>query len=215
MPIGLQMRLLNDKKKEFYFKSTTKDIIKTKEDKEDFVNNNICRLCEKEIIDNQVRDHCRLTGKNRGPAHSKCKINVEQSQSNFVSVILINFSNYDCHLFFKKIVDLKKDKVEFKIIHETNEEYISIRYGCVRFIDSYRILSSGLDKLVETFVDNSHKSLENFKKGIIGDNNILTLIVIEMEKLLNKDGKHKASKNLRKDYPDKTKELEEALLNDM
>ena len=62
---------------EFYFRSTTKDIIKTKEDIENFVNNNICRLCEKEIIDNQVRDHCHLTRKYRGPAHSKCKINVK------------------------------------------------------------------------------------------------------------------------------------------
>ena len=36
-----------------------------------------------------------------------------------------------------------------------------------------------------------------------------------MEKLLSRDEKHKASEDLRKDYPDKIKELEEALLNDM
>ena len=41
-------------------------------------------------------------------------------------------------MFFKKLVDLKKDKVKFKIIPKTNEEYIAVKYGCIRFIDSYR-----------------------------------------------------------------------------
>ena len=51
--------------------------------------------------------------------------------------------------FFKKLVDKKKDKVDFDIIPKTNEEYISVTYGCIRFIDSYRFLSSGLDSLVK------------------------------------------------------------------
>ena len=37
---------------------------------------------------------------------------------------------------FKKLVDEKNDKVKFGIINETNEEYISVTYGCIRFIDS-------------------------------------------------------------------------------
>ena len=113
---------------------------------------------------NKDRDYCHLTRKYRGPAHSKCKINVEQSQSNFISGMLHKFSNNDCHLLFKTLVDRKKDKVEYKIIPKTNEKYISIWYGCVRFNNSYRFLSSSLDKLVETLADNSHKSLENSKK---------------------------------------------------
>ena len=48
--------------------------------------------------------------------------------------------------FFEQLVDKKKDKVEFKVITNTIEEYVSIRYGCIRFIDSYRSLSSSLDK---------------------------------------------------------------------
>ena len=34
------------------------------------------------------------------------------------------------------------------------EKYVSIQVGCLRFLDSYRFLSSGLDKLV--------RSLDNF-----------------------------------------------------
>ena len=47
--------------------------------------------------------------------------------------------------FCKKLVDKRKDKVDFDIIPKTNEEYISVTYGCIRFIDSYRFLAIGLD----------------------------------------------------------------------
>ena len=46
-----------------YFKITKKDIIMKQEDEEDCKNNNICRLCEKNIEFDKVRDHCHLTGK--------------------------------------------------------------------------------------------------------------------------------------------------------
>ena len=49
----------------------------------------------------------------------------------------IIFSNYDCHLFFKKLIDRKPDNINLNVIPKTNEEYISVTYGCIRFIDSY------------------------------------------------------------------------------
>ena len=67
-----------ENKMAFYFKNTKNDIIMTKEDEEDFENNNICRFCEKEILSDKVRDHCNLTGRYRGPSHNVCNINVKQ-----------------------------------------------------------------------------------------------------------------------------------------
>ena len=151
----------------FYFKKTIKDINMIDEDEEDFKNINICRFCEKIIESDKVRDHCHLTGKYRRPAHSKCNINVTQKQSDFKPFIFHNFWNDYCHMFFKKLVDKKKNKVDSEIIPKTNEEYISLNYGCIRFIDSYRFLSSGLDSLVKTLIDNSHKTLKNLKKEIV------------------------------------------------
>ena len=87
----------------FYFKNTKKDIIMTEEDEEGFRNNNICRFCEKSIESDKVRDHCHLTGYYRGPAQSKCNNKVTQDQSNYLPYIFHNFSNNDCHMFFKKI----------------------------------------------------------------------------------------------------------------
>ena len=63
-------------------------------------------------------------------------------------------------MFFKKLVDLKKDKVKFKIIPKTNEEYIAVKYGCIRFIDSYHFLSESLDKLVKKLDEDDFKILK-------------------------------------------------------
>ena len=43
---------------------------------------------------------------------------------------------------------------EPKIIPKSLENYVSVQVGCLRFLDSYRFLSSSLDKIV--------KSLDNF-----------------------------------------------------
>ena len=117
-----------------YFKNTNKDIIVTEKDEEDYRKYKICRFCEKNIESDKVRDHCHLTGNYRGPAHSKCNIKVIQHRSTFMPFIFHNFSNFDCHLFFKNLVNKKNGKVNFKFIPKTNEEYISVKYECIRFI---------------------------------------------------------------------------------
>ena len=149
-----------ENKMAFFFKSTKKDIFMKQEDKEDFDNNNTCRFCEKEILSDKVRDPCHLTGKYKGPAHNTCNINVKQKDSNFIPFAFHNYSNYDCHVFFKRLVDLKNDEVKFKIIPKTNEEYISVTYGCIRFIDSYRSLSESLDKLVKNLDEDDFQILK-------------------------------------------------------
>ena len=80
----------------------------TEDDEEDYRNNNICRFYEKEVLSDKVRDHCHLTGINRGPGHNACNINVKQNYSNFITFAFHNFSIYDCHMFFNRLVDIKK-----------------------------------------------------------------------------------------------------------
>ena len=97
-----------EKKLSFSFKNTNKFVFITEEDKEDYRINKICRFCEKELIIDEVSDHCHLTGKNRGPARSKCKIKITQKQGKFLQFIFHNVSIYDCHLFSKKLVGLTR-----------------------------------------------------------------------------------------------------------
>ena len=175
-----------ENKMAFYFKNTKKDIIMTEEDEEEFRKNNICRFCEKIIESDKVRDHCHLTSKCRRPAQSNCNINVTQDQSIFIPFIFHNFSNYDCHMFFKKLVDKRNDKVKFDMIPKTNEDYISVTYGCIRFIDSYRFLSSGLDSIVKTLVVNSHKTLKNLKEEFFDKVELLDIVnkIVEEDKTI-------------------------------
>ena len=196
----------------FWFKNTNNDIIMTEENKQDFENNDICRYCEKFIEINKVRDHCHLTGKYRGPAHNECNLQVKQKDSNFITIGLHNFSNYDCHMFFKTLVDRKKDNVKFEIIPKTDEKYISVKYGCIKFTDTYRFLSSSLDKLVKTLVDNSHKTLKDLKKEVFENDKILD-IINELENMIDKTKRNKSISDLKKKYPDKINELEEAFLD--
>ena len=77
-----------------------------------------------------------------------------------------------------------------------------------RFIESYRFLSSSLDSLIKTLINNSHKTLKTLKEEIVDNDEILD-IVNEIEK---EDG---TIKDLEKDYPEQFIELEEALLHYM
>ena len=119
----------------------------------------------KNFESDKVRDHCHFTGKYRGVTQSKCNVKITQKQSNFISFGFHNFSKNDCQMFFKKVVDKKKDEVKFDKIPKTNEECFSATYGLSRFIDNYRFLSSSLDSFVRTFVESNHKTLKNWKKN--------------------------------------------------
>ena len=189
----------------FRFKNIKKDIIMTEKDEKDYKNINVCRFCEKNIVSDKVRDHCLLTGKYRGPAHSKCNINVTQDQSKLL-FIFHKFSKYDCHMFFKKLVDKNSDIRSSDVIPKTNEEYISVTYGCIRFIDIYRFLSSSLDTLVRTMVDKNHKTLRNLNKKIVGNDQMSNIV----KGIAEEDG---TIEGLKKDYTNEIEKLEEALLN--
>ena len=121
----------------FYFKNTNVELNMLPEDEYNFGKSDKCWFCELPFESAKVRDHCHLTGKYRGAAYESCNINVKKQQSNFIPVMFHNFSKNDCHLFFKTLLSKSKSQ-RLKVIPKTNEEYISVNFGCIRFIDSYR-----------------------------------------------------------------------------
>ena len=92
------------------------------------------------------------------------------------------------------------DEVKFDFIPETNKEYISVTCGSIRFIDSYRSLSTSLDELVKTLADDRHKTVENLKKEIVDNDEKLNFV--------NEKGEeNKTIENMKKDYPDEIQKI--------
>ena len=103
--------------------------------------------------------------------------------------------------------------ITFRIIPKTFEDYLSVAYDCVRFIDSYRFLSSSLDKLGKTLVDNSHETMKDLKQEIVDNDEILNAAKEIKTKSKEIRYNNDSNKDLKRDYPDKIENLEEALLN--
>ena len=63
--------------KKMKYKHFSKDMILTKNDKQNFKNADKCQICNKKYSekDIRVRDHCHITGKHRGLAHQDYNIN--------------------------------------------------------------------------------------------------------------------------------------------
>ena len=51
------------------------EMIMTIRDKIVYADSTLCHICNKELGEDRVRDHCHLTGRFRGAAHEACNIN--------------------------------------------------------------------------------------------------------------------------------------------
>ena len=162
-----------------------KKMVMTKEDKIDFAETTHCHICEEEISEDtdddnykKVRDHCHLTGKFRGAAHSIC--NLKYRLPKFYPVIFHNLSGYDSHLFIK---NLGKSEGKINCIPNNEEKYISFTKEIIvdkfinkkgeekevkrdiRFIDSFKFMAASLNNLVENLPKESFKNLTEFYEG--------------------------------------------------
>ena len=180
-------KIINYEKKKM-IPLTTKDKIYHNKQK-------ICYICKKEFNNNdkkqqKVRDHCHYTGKYRGAAHNIC--NLRYNVPKEIPVVFHNGSTYDYHFIIKELV--KEFDCNFECLGENTEKYITfsvplkkkiknkdieITYK-IKFIDSYRFMSSSLSKLV----DNLSEGIHNNK--CVDCNSCLDYIKIKNKKLLLK-----------------------------
>ena len=155
----------------------------------------MCYVCKKEFNTNdkenyKVRDHCHYTGKYRGAAHNTC--NLRDKAPKEIPIVFHNGSTYDYHFIIKELV--QEFEGNFECLGKNTKKYITfsvplkkkidnkdleITYK-IKFIDSYRFMSSSLSKLV----DNLSEGIHNNK--CLDCNSWLDYIKIKNEKLLLK-----------------------------
>ena len=151
----------------------------TKKEEQDFQKATVCHICDNPLDndedDDKVRDHCHLTGRYRGAAHSQCNLNYVLPK--FYPVIFHNLSGYDTHMFIK---DLTETKGKISCIAKTEENYLSftkeiivdtyVKEGKevevkrdIRFIDSFRFMSDSLSELASNLT--KHANLSRYLEG--------------------------------------------------
>ena len=126
----------------------------------------------------KVKDHCHYTGRFRGAAHNSC--NLKYKKPKFIPVVFHNLSGYDSHLFIK---NLGFTDGNIDCIPNNEEIYISFTKNTVtgsytnkegkdkpikhkiRFIDSFKFMSTSLDSLVNNLPDDAFNNLERYYKG--------------------------------------------------
>ena len=131
-----------------------------------------CHICYKPFTqkNRKVRDHCHYTGLYRGPAHSLC--NLRYKIPSYIPVVFHNLSGYDAHLFIR---ELGAHTSDMEVMQKNKEDYISFSIKVpvekyvdkngeekdklieLRFIDSFKFMSSSLDSLTKNLVSGGKK----------------------------------------------------------
>ena len=146
-----------------------------------------CWICNEEFDDTadekgyrkneKVKDHCHYTGRFRGAAHNS--FNLKYKKPKFIPVVFHNLSGYDSHLFIK---NLGFTDGNIDCIPHNEEKYISFTKNTVtgsytnkegkdkpikhkiRFIDSFKFMSTSLESLVNNLPDDGFNNLERYYK---------------------------------------------------
>ena len=134
-------------------------MVMTIEDAYYFEKANKCFLCNEAFDEKdkklcKVRDHDHLTGKYRGAAHCKCNINFFSNR--YVPVVFHNLKGYDGHQIIREAYNLYPNK-ELSVIPNSYEQFMSFKFGKLKFIDSFQFMASSLEKLVENLYDENDK----------------------------------------------------------
>ena len=132
----------------------------------------VCHICKEGFStdDNnekyhKVKNYCHYTGKYRGAAHNICNLRCKTPKE--IPAIFHDGSTYDYHLIIKELV--KEFEGQFECLGENTEKYITfsvpikkqfdngktITYK-IKFIDSYRFMSSSLSSLVDNLSNGLH-----------------------------------------------------------
>ena len=153
-----------------------KDMIPlTKKEKKHHNKQKVCYICKKEFNTDdkkhhKVKDHCHYMGKYRNAAHNICNLRYKIPKE--IPIVFYNGSTCDYHFIIKELV--KEFDGNFECLGENTEKYITFSVPAkkeiknkkknieityqLKFIDSYRFMSTSLSKLVDNLSEGIHNN---------------------------------------------------------
>ena len=164
----MQQKKINYEKKEM--------ISLTKKEELNHNKQKVCHICRKGFSTDdsdktylKVKDHCHYTGKYRGTAHDICNLRYKTPKE--IPIVFHNGSTYDYHLIIKELA--KELEGELECLGESTEKYITFSASVkkeitkkdkiikisykIKFIDSFRFMSTSLSGLVDNLLEGLHK----------------------------------------------------------
>ena len=149
----------------------------TKKEEKHHNKQKVCYICKKEFDTDdsdkkhhKVKDYCHYTRKYRGAAHNICNLRYRILKE--IPVVFHNGSTYAYHFIIKEL--LKEFDGDFECLGKNTEKYITfsvllkkeirnkdkiieITYN-IKFIDSYRFMSTLLSKLADNLSEGLHNN---------------------------------------------------------
>ena len=143
----------------------------TNEEKNIYQKQKVCYICKKRFsIDDKkyqkVRDHCNYIGKHRAAAHNICSLRYKTSRE-IPPAVFHNGATYDHKFTIKELA--KEFDGQFECLGQNAEKYINFSVlikkeldngktitSKLKFIDSFRFISSKLSSLVDNLLEGFH-----------------------------------------------------------
>ena len=141
-------------------------MIFNEEDRINYNNATHCHICDEPLgcKETTVRDHCHISGKFRGAAHSICNAGLHYRYIK-IPIFFHNLKGYDSHFIISAINSEFEGRIE--VIAQNSQKFINFGFHHLSFKDSLGFLNSSLEKLVKM---NKYKGndlnenwIENFK----------------------------------------------------
>ena len=153
-----------------------KDMIPlTKKEEKNHNKQEVCYICKNKFNTDykkhyKVKDHCHYLGKYRDAAHNICNLRYKIPKE--LPIVFHNGSTYDYHFIIKELV--KEFDGNFECLGENTEKYITFSVPIkkeiknekkiieltyeIKFVDSYRFMSTSLSKLVDNLSEGIHNN---------------------------------------------------------
>ena len=141
----------------------------TKDDWKHFSRQKCCEMCGVKFDEFTLKfkDHIHLTSRFRFTLCNTCNF-THAKRDTLISVLAHSGTFYDTHLLINELAkrsSIQSGQCRLTIIPKNREHYLSIRYGCFVFLDSYQFLSNSLSDLADSNKLNDFPMLRQYVKN--------------------------------------------------